>query len=283
MTHQAPASHFHEFAEGLALHYTLHDPQPETNAAKDTLIFIHGSGPGASGWSNFKHNIAPLQAAGYRCVVFDQWGYGASSKPTDRDHTLAFFVEGLLSLMDGLDIDRATLVGNSLGGAVALGAALSHPDRVNKLILMAPGGIESKEDYFAMPGIQEMVKYPMGSPEFDRDVLANLLTLLVCDAAAVDDALIDERWATLQTQNPHVLVSMAIPDLTDQLSAIQHPVLVFWGSEDQFCPASGAQKLLEHCNDTQVVLLNRCGHWVMTEYPALFNRRCVDFLENGNA
>ena len=72
MTHQAPASHFHEFAEGLALHYTLHDPQPETNATKDTLIFIHGSGPGASGWSNFKHNIAPLQAARYRCVVCDQ-------------------------------------------------------------------------------------------------------------------------------------------------------------------------------------------------------------------
>ena len=95
-----------------------------------------------------------------------------------------------------------------------------------------------------------------------------------------DDALVSERWATLQTQNPHVLVSMAIPDLTARLVEVQHPVLVFWGTDDQFCPASGVWKLLEHCSTVQAELLNRCGHWVMTEYPSLFNRRCLEFLNS---
>lgn len=266
----------HAFAEGLSLQYTVH----EAEAAIGTVIFIHGSGPGASGWSNFKHNVAAFQEAGYRCIVYDQWGYGGTSKPTDRDHTLDFFVAGLISLMDGLGVEQATLVGNSLGGAVALGAALDHPTRVSELILMAPGGIESKADYFAMPGIQEMVKYPMGSPEFTREVLANLLTLLVFDDSAVDEELIDERWATLQTQNAHVLISMAIPDLTERLGEISHEVLVFWGTEDQFCPASGVWKVLNGCASVQAEVLNRCGHWVMTEYPERFNRRCIDFLRD---
>ena len=120
----------------------------------------------------------------------------------------------------------------------------------------------------------------MGSPEFTRDVLANLLTLLVFDPSTVDQELIDERWQTLQTQNAHVLMSMAIPDLTDRLVEIQHGILVFWGTEDQFCPAPGVWKILEQCGRVQAEVLNRCGHWVMAEYPALFNQRCLAFMRD---
>ena len=259
-----------------SLHFTDHAALAEQQGV---VVFIHGSGPGASGWSNFKHNVAAFQQAGFRCVVYDQWGYGKTSKPTDVDHTLDFFVSGLLALLDHLGIAKASLVGNSLGGAVALSAALASPERVEKLVLMAPGGIEARETYFAMDGIQAMVKYPMGSPEFTRDVLAKLLTLLVFDSSIVDEELVQERWDTLQTQNAHVLATMQIPDLTDRLPEITCETLVFWGSEDKFCPASGVWKLLDASAPVQAELLNRCGHWVMTEYPALFNQRCLDFLK----
>ena len=259
-----------------SLHFTDHAALAEQQGV---VVFIHGSGPGASGWSNFKHNVAAFQQAGFRCVVYDQWGYGKTSKPTDVDHTLDFFVSGLLALLDHLGIAKASLVGNSLGGAVALGAALASPERVEKLVLMAPGGIEARETYFAMDGIQAMVKYPMGSPEFTRDVLAKLLTLLVFDSSIVDEELVQERWDTLQTQNAHVLATMQIPDLTDRLPEITCETLVFWGSEDKFCPASGVWKLLDASAPVQAELLNRCGHWVMTEDPALFNQRCLDFLK----
>ena len=270
-------SQYHEVTPQRLIHYTDHAP---LGASNGTAIFIHGSGPGASGWSNFKHNISAFQEAGYRCIVYDQWGYGKTSKPQDVDHTLDFFVDGLVSLMDSADVANAVLVGNSLGGAVALGLALRHPERVEKLILMAPGGIESREDYFSMPGIQAMVKYPMGSPEFTKEVLAQLLTQLVYDPVNVDDELVDERWATLETQNAHVLATMQIPDLSDQLASIDINTLVFWGTEDRFCPASGTWKILQMKGNVQAELVNYCGHWVMSEYPDLFNERCLSFLAN---
>ena len=268
-------SQYHEVTPERLIHYTDHAP---IGASQGTAVFIHGSGPGASGWSNFKHNVFAFQEAGYRCIVYDQWGYGKTSKPQDIDHTLDFFVDGLVSLMDSANVASAVLVGNSLGGAVALGLALRHPERVEKLILMAPGGIESREDYFSMPGIQAMVKYPMGSPEFTKEVLAQLLTQLVYDPINVDDELVDERWATLETQNAHVLATMQIPDLTDRLASIDISTLVFWGTEDRFCPASGTWKILQMKGNVQAELVNYCGHWVMSEYPDLFNERCLSFL-----
>jgi len=268
-------SQYHEVTPERLIHYTDHAP---IGASQGTAIFIHGSGPGASGWSNFKHNVFAFQEAGYRCIVYDQWGYGKTSKPQDIDHTLDFFVDGLVSLMDSANVASAVLVGNSLGGAVALGLALRHPERVEKLILMAPGGIESREDYFSMPGIQAMVKYPMGSPEFTKEVLAQLLTQLVYDPIHVDDELVNERWATLETQNAHVLATMQIPDLTDRLALIDISTLVFWGTEDRFCPASGTWKILQMKGNVQAELVNYCGHWVMSEYPELFNERCLSFL-----
>lgn len=263
--------------QGLSLHYTDH---PANGDTKGVLVFIHGSGPGASGWSNFKHNIPGFQTAGYRCVVYDQWGYGKTDKPTDVDYTLAFFIDGLTALLDNLALQTVTLVGNSLGGAVALGMAIQQPERVAQLILMAPGGIESREDYFAMEGIQTMVKYPMGSPDFTRDILAKLLILLVYNPEIIDEELIDERWNTLQTQNSHVLATMAIPDLSNQVSQLDQPMLVFWGTEDKFCPATGVWKMLQSSGQVQAELLNHCGHWVMTEYPELFNARSLEFLSN---
>lgn len=268
-------SQYHEVTPERLIHYTDHAP---IGASQGTAIFIHGSGPGASGWSNFKHNVFAFQEAGYHCIVYDQWGYGKTSKPQDIDHTLDFFVDGLVSLMDSANVASAVLVGNSLGGAVALGLALRHPERVEKLILMAPGGIESREDYFSMPGIQAMVKYPMGSPEFTKEVLAQLLTQLVYDPINVDDELVNERWATLETQNAHVLATMQIPDLTDRLASIDISTLVFWGTEDRFCPASGTWKILQMKGNVQAELVNYCGHWVMSEYPDLFNERCLSFL-----
>ena len=271
------ASQFFEASAGRSIHFSDH---PAAGHSRGTVIFIHGSGPGASGWSNFKHNIAPFQDAGYRCIVFDQWGYGKTSKPQDVDHTLDFFVDGLVSLLDHLAIKTAVLVGNSLGGAVALGLALRHPERIDKLILMAPGGIESREDYFAMPGILAMVKYPMGSPEFTKSVLAELLTQLVYDPGQVDQELVDERWATLETQNAHVLATMQVPDLSDKLPEIDIQTLVFWGTDDRFCPASGVWKILTMKGGVQAELVNYCGHWVMSEYPDHFNQRCLTFLSD---
>ncbi len=265
-----------QLTSGFTLSYS--DTAP-SGATLGCVVFIHGSGPGASGMSNFQANIEAFRDAGYRVLVPDLPGYGQSDKPTDVQYTLDYFVGIMFEWLDELKLSNYHLVGNSLGGAIAIGMSLTRADAVTSLILMASGGIESRETYFNMPGIQAMVKYPMGSPEFTRDVLAKLLTQLVYDPEHVTDALVDQRWATLQTQNATVLATMAIPDLTDRLGDIACSVLSFWGREDRFCPVSGADKLFNACNTVQSIKVSQCGHWVMVEHPQLFNRESLAFLE----
>ena len=118
------------------------------------LVLIHGSGPGACGWSNFFLNVDAFVAQGYQVILPDLPGYGFSDKPTDKQYTLDYFVGYLGELLDSLDIEQAALVGNSLGGAIAMGFALAQPARVSHLIMMGSGGLEERETYFMTEGIQ---------------------------------------------------------------------------------------------------------------------------------
>ena len=272
-----PEGSYAKLSNGMNLHYL------EFNSDVDqvgTVIFIHGSGPGASGWSNFKKNVNALSETGYRVIVIDIPGYGQTSKPTDAIYNLDFFTHYLDEFLVQKNITQAILIGNSVGGAIAIGYALDHPDKVSHLILMATGGVEEREIYFATEGIQAMVKYPMGSPEFTKEVLGELLKLLVFDPKHVTQELIDERWQILQTQNAQVLASMQIPNLTDRLQELSIPILGFWGYEDKFCPISGAHTIISHCNDARMNMLSQCGHWVMIEHSEYFNNQCIQFLRD---
>ena len=243
------------------------------------VVFLHGSGPGASAYSNFKHNFPALVDAGYRAMLPDLLGFGHSDKPAGIDYTLDLFSSTLVELLDALDIGNCVLVGNSLGGAVALRIAIDHPGRVRKLVLMAPGGIESRETYFNMPGIQKMVSGFVGEG-FDRAGLRRILELLVFDPQHVTDELVEERLNVLKTQPKDVLARMKIPDLTPELAKVRCPVLGFWGIDDQFVPYSGYEKILRACADSRFVMLASCGHWAMVEHADEFNRYVLDFLRS---
>ncbi|MCA8101557.1 alpha/beta fold hydrolase [Burkholderia contaminans] len=269
-----PAGIFTDVPGGLRLHhYEAGEGRP--------VVFIHGSGPGASGFSNFKHNVPAFAAAGYRAIVVDLPGYGQSSKPADVAYTLDFFVDALHAQLTALGIGPAVLLGNSLGGAIALKYALDHPDDVDGLIMMAPGGVEDRDTYFRMEGIQRMVKL-FTNRQMNDDTMHELLTLLVHDPAIVTDALVAERMKVCVEQPTEVLSTMSVPNLTDALGDLRTPVLGFWGTDDRFNPVGGALKFLERCRDARFVLMNRCGHWVMVEHADYFNRECLDFLATRN-
>ncbi|MDF3832217.1 alpha/beta fold hydrolase [Cupriavidus basilensis] len=256
--------------DGLRLHYL-------DAGTGEPVVFIHGSGPGASGHSNFKHNAPAFVEAGFRTVVVDLPGYGQSSKPADAEYTLDFFVAALRAQLVALELPRCVLVGNSLGGAIALKYALDYPEHVSRLVMMAPGGVEDRETYFRMEGIEKMVTLFTGG-HMNHDTMRQLLQLLVHDATLVTDALVDERMAVCKEQPREVLATMKVPNLTGRLGEIACPVLGFWGTEDRFNPAGGALKFLQGCRDARFVLINRCGHWVMVEHSDYFNRECLGFL-----
>jgi 4,5:9,10-diseco-3-hydroxy-5,9,17-trioxoandrosta-1(10),2-diene-4-oate hydrolase len=256
---------------------SAHDMHVIEAGAGPAVVFIHGSGPGANAYSNFSLNYTTIAAAGYRVVLPDLIGFGYSSKPVGIDYTLDLFVTTCVELLDALDIKECVLVGNSLGGAVALKIAMNQPKRVRKLVLMAPGGIESREDYFKMPGIQKMVSGFVGEG-FDRAGLRRLLELLTFDPKFVTDELVEQRLNIVQTQPKDVLGRMKIPDLSSELVRVRCPVLGFWGIEDQFCPASGYEKILRSVPRSRFIMYSRCGHWAMIERSEDFNRNVLDFL-----
>ena len=267
-----PVGSYATLDNGLTLHYLDIGSGP-------VVVWLHGSGPGASGFSNFKGNYPAFAQAGYRNIVLDLPGFGRSDKPTDVNYDLDFFVSSLQGFLDKVGIDRCTLLGNSLGGAIALGAALAYPVRVEKLVLMAPGGVEERESYFKMPGILRMVEVfaqgPMGVEE-----MRHVMSLQLFDSSQLDENLLKERVAVAVTQPANLFSTMMVPNMTERLGEIQVPILGFWGTNDLFNPPAGALKILDNAPNARFIMLNRCGHWVQVEHQTLFNRECITFLRD---
>jgi 4,5:9,10-diseco-3-hydroxy-5,9,17-trioxoandrosta-1(10),2-diene-4-oate hydrolase len=270
-TSALPEANYVEIASGHTVHY--HD-----QGEGPVVLFVHGSGPGGSGYSNFKNNFPYFSESGFRTLVPDLLGYGLSSKPTDEKYTLAFLVKALHEFIQSLGVPSLSLVGNSLGGAISIQLALSHPHLVDKLVLMAPGGLEEREVYMNMPGIRSMLRSIFGPEGITKEGLRKVFSKQLFDPKKVTDDIIDERYQIAITQPQEVFSTSHVPNLAPELSKLQCPVFALWGMDDQFCPVSGARTIAEFCKKTRVLTLSECGHWVMVEHAALFNRLCVDFL-----
>jgi 4,5:9,10-diseco-3-hydroxy-5,9,17-trioxoandrosta-1(10),2-diene-4-oate hydrolase len=269
-----PEENYADCANGYRMHYIDQGQGP-------TVVFLHGSGPGASGHSNFKGNYSWLAEQGYRCIVVDLVGFGFSDKPDDVAYPLAFFIECVKQTLDVAGVEQCTVVGNSLGGAVAVGMALEYPQLVAKLILMAPGGMSQMEEYGQMAGMQKMFKvYGSGEP-ITHQVMKDLFAFgLMHDPRFATDELVTERLQVMQTMNGQVMSTMAIPVLVERLTELQCPVLAFWGTNERMMPDSGILALAKNCSNLKMILVSECGHWVMVEHQDMFNRECLAFLNS---
>jgi 4,5:9,10-diseco-3-hydroxy-5,9,17-trioxoandrosta-1(10),2-diene-4-oate hydrolase len=275
MNGRLPEANYAQCANGYRIHY-LDEGQGEV------VVFLHGSGPGASGYSNFKGNYPLLVAAGYRCIVPDHIGYGFSDKPTDVDHPLAFFVECIKQTLDVAGVKKCTLIGNSLGGAIALGLALDYPQLVQKLVLMAPGGLSELADYQQMSGMQKVFKvFGSGEPVTPAVMKDLFATGLMHDPKYATDELVAERMQIMQIMNGHVMATMRVPVLVERLHELQCPVLGFWGMDEKMMPENGIMAMAKNIKHLRLILVTECGHWVMVEHEGMFNRACVEFLQYG--
>jgi len=270
-TRPVPEGKFAEIGDGLRVHYHEAGEGP-------VVVFLHGSGPGASGWSNFRHNYPAFAAKGFRVLVPDTLGYGYSSKPDGVDYTLDFLVGAVERFLAALGVENCAVVGNSHGGAMAIRLARRRPDLVTKLVLMAPGGLEERETYMKMEGIRTMMKVFLAPEGITREGMRRVFGLQLFDPSILTEAILDERCAIAPLQPKRVLTSMHVPLLVPDLAELRCPVFALWGVNDKFCPMSGGITIANQCKGARVMLLNGCGHWVMVEHPALFNRASIDFL-----
>jgi 2-hydroxy-6-oxonona-2,4-dienedioate hydrolase/4,5:9,10-diseco-3-hydroxy-5,9,17-trioxoandrosta-1(10),2-diene-4-oate hydrolase len=254
------------------------------------VVLLHGGGPGASGLSNFSRNIDAL-AEHFRVIVPDLPGYGRSSKGVDGADPFGYLADTIRALLDALGIDRASLVGNSYGGACALRLALDTPDRVDKLVLMGPGGIGTTR---ALPtkGLNRLLGYYGGDGPSREKLETFIREYLVHDGAAVPDAVVDERYEASidpavvaspplrRPSGPLALRTLWRMDFTrdKRLANLQTPTLVVWGAEDKVNRPSGGPMLAKVIPNCRLLEVPNAGHWVQWEEAELFNSTVVDFL-----
>ncbi|MET8996887.1 4,5:9,10-diseco-3-hydroxy-5,9,17-trioxoandrosta-1(10),2-diene-4-oate hydrolase [Amycolatopsis sp. Hca4] len=268
-------------AGSLKLHY--HEAGAEH---AETVILLHGGGPGASAWSNFGRNL-PEFAKHYRTIAVDQPGFGRSDKPTEHPQYFRHSADAVLGLMDALGIDRAHFVGNSLGGGAAVRFALNHGKRAGRLVLMGPGGLSV--NLFApdpTEGVKNLGKF---GAHPSRERMEAFLRIMVHDQSLVTDELIDERFAAANT--PESLAAMramgksfAHPEtyeegmLWREAHRLRQRVLLIWGREDRVNPLDGALVALKTIPRAQLHVFGGCGHWAQLEKFDEFNRLALDFL-----
>ncbi|WP_422333021.1 alpha/beta fold hydrolase [Rhodococcus sp. (in: high G+C Gram-positive bacteria)] len=254
------------------------------------LLLLHGGGPGASGVSNFARNIDAL-AENFRVIVPDLPGYGRSSKGVDQSDPFGYLADSIRGLLDQLGVDKAHLVGNSYGGACALRLALDTPERVDRMVLMGPGGIGTTRGV-PTPGLKSLLSY-YGGDGPSRQKLENFIRqYLVCKGESVPAEVIDLRYQASidpdvianpplqRPSGPTALRTLWRMDFTRdrRLTTLQTPTLVVWGAEDKVNKPSGGQMLADRMPHCDLLQVSNAGHWVQWERADLFNEITRTFL-----
>jgi 4,5:9,10-diseco-3-hydroxy-5,9,17-trioxoandrosta-1(10),2-diene-4-oate hydrolase len=250
----------------------------EAGAAVGTpIIWLHGSGPGATGMSNFGGNLSAFGE--YRNVVIDLPGWGGSERPSDE---LLLFnaAETVTGAMKELGIERSHLVGNSYGGGVSMRIAVTRPEMVDRLVLMAPGGVLPDDAPPWPAGLQRLFEY-MAAERPTREDMAEFVKMMVHDESLATDELIDERFEASLPRHPELPIPPNFGDMTPDLGRIQSPTLLVWGREDQTVPLTWASKILHGIPDAELRVLPNCRHWVQYERRPEFNHIVREFLSGG--
>lgn len=272
-----PESRFADTADGR-VHYQTWGEGP-------AIILIHGGGAGAYGYSNYRKNVEPLSQRN-QVIVPDLPGYGQSAQRAQPDGLIVALANAVRDVMDHAGIESASLVGNSLGGMTSLRFALDTPERVDKLILMGPGGGLPTLTPFPTEGLQRMLDFYGGEgPTLEK--LARITDLLVYDRSSITDDLLEERFriATLPETlaNPPLRTLMAHPKdhlWSQGLDQISSPTLIIWGAEDRVLPLDAGFILRKLIPNADMHIFAKCGHWAQWERPDEFNALVDQFVNN---
>ncbi|MBB3665614.1 2-hydroxy-6-oxonona-2,4-dienedioate hydrolase [Prauserella sediminis] len=275
---------FHETSRFLRtsrgdLHYHVAGDGPP-------LLLLHGSGPGVSGWANFRGNL-PAFAQDFTTYVLDMPGFGKSYSA--EANPLFSAAPAVVDLLDGLELGPLPIVGNSMGGAIAARIAADHPDRVSKLAtiggiglpLFNPSpseGIKLLVDFVEDPS-HEKLRTWMESMVYDTDILTDEFVEMRWKAATDPEQATDLKKlynkASLQAMRDR---SSGAPDQVAMLTRIQAPSLIMFGRDDRVTPLDSAllaMRLIKRC---ELHVFYDCGHWAMIERKAEFEDVVRSFL-----
>ena len=264
----------------LRLHYN------DAGSGAQTVVMLHGSGPGASGWANFHRNVEPMVDAGYRVVLLDFPGWSKSDSIVSTGSRSELNARALESLLDAIGVERAHLIGNSMGAHSAVAFALANPRRVHKLVLMG-GGTGGVSPFVPMPteGIK-LIGALYREPTIEN--LKRMMNVFVHDASVLTEELFRARLENMLARRDHLenflKSAEANPrqfnDVGHRLGEISAPTLVIWGRDDRFVPLDVGLRLVAGLQDAELHVFSRCGHWAQWEHADKFNRMVLDFFSH---
>jgi 2-hydroxymuconate-semialdehyde hydrolase len=248
------------------------------------VMLIHGSGPGVSAWANWRL-VLPALAARCRVIAPDMVGFGYTDRPAGQRYEMRAWVQQALDLLDTLAIDRADIVGNSFGGALALALAIRAPRRVRRLVLMGAVGVP----FAITPGLDAVWGY---QPSFEN--MRALLDIFAYSRELVNDELARMRYeASIRPGFQESYAAMfppprqrwvdAMASAEADIRALPHETLVIHGREDKVIPLENSLTLAQWIPNVQLHVFGHCGHWTQIEHSARFNRLVGDFLTEAEA
>jgi 2-hydroxy-6-oxonona-2,4-dienedioate hydrolase/2-hydroxy-6-oxo-6-(2'-carboxyphenyl)-hexa-2,4-dienoate hydrolase len=244
----------------------------------------------------FVKNVVPLADRGLRVHAIDVLGHGFTAKPLDVTYHAPVFTDHLLRFLDARGIEKAHIVGQSLGGWIGLHTAQHYPDRVDKLVFATGAGVllsdeaskqKSEEVHRA---VQSVTQKAVDAPTYDS--VKARLEWLMADPATVTDELIRARLAIYLLPDsrlamPKLVAEQAGPGnrqyllSEENLAAISHETLVIWTDKNPTTPVEVGRRASELLANGHFALIENAGHWPMFEQPQEFNRLVGDFLAAG--
>ena len=245
------------------------------------VVFVHGLGASLYSW---RHQLAPVLDAGHRIVAFDNRGMGFSDRPRSGYDNEAY-TRLLLALLDSLHITEAVLVAHSMGGAIALDAARTAPERVRGLVLIGSAGLG-----VGYPGALTILRTPLIGPVVSafrgRGSTAALLRSTYGDPGKVTDAEIDQYFAPAAEPGyarglRTILRQFRFDALAGRLDGVRAPALVVWGARDRLIPVSVGRQLAAGLPRAALVVIPGAGHVVQEETPAGVTPLILTFLKEG--
>jgi 4,5:9,10-diseco-3-hydroxy-5,9,17-trioxoandrosta-1(10),2-diene-4-oate hydrolase len=244
----------------------------------DNLLLVHGNGIGRPVWDN----LVPDLSKYYTVYALDLPGFGCSDMP-DIPYNVPFYAEYLNKLMHQMKLEKSAVAGISMGGAVAATLAASHPDKVSKLILIAPAGLTPPQGEFVKPSRFMDASFWLLS--HNKDMFRRSLEDLFYDKSKIPPKLADEIWERMKIpEHRRALLRnaqyLAKADMafSGQLASIVAPTLIVWGREDCIIPVSDAERFAGMIPHADVLTLGRCGHAVTLEKPGPLADTFLTFL-----
>jgi pimeloyl-ACP methyl ester carboxylesterase len=252
------------------------------------IVLIHGISCSALEW---EHVIDELSAQ-HQVFVLDLLGHGLTDKPLGATYDVAALSKFTLAFMDAVGLTTSSLVGNSLGGRIAIECAAVAPHRVTAVVLSAPAGVSNPTLFdfrlASIPFLGEILTAPnqigtgkiwrsaFADPKFaTKELIAEKVALAKMPGAGEAFLKCLRYMLGLSGFKPEVLA-----DTHEKIKLIKAPVLVVWGRQDKFLPISHLSTFLELLPTAESVIMENCGHAPMIECPRDFCQLTLSFLGN---